>query len=126
MYTTIIIQTNFCRSTLLILANTLYINFTTFRYGESWGPWHGKMGGKLHQFEFDNTYIKTVEVYHGDFINAIKFVMTDNSTFGPFGRIYGMCQVASYHSAEHGFLSFIKGSSGHLLDRIELYFEGML
>jgi hypothetical protein len=50
--------------------------------------------------------------------------MSNNLTFGPFGEISGKCQVASYHSAEQGLLSFIKGSSGMLLDRLELYFEG--
>jgi hypothetical protein len=50
--------------------------------------------------------------------------MSDDSTHGPYGRISGKCQVASFHSAEQGFLSYIKGSSGMLLDRIELCFVG--
>ena len=100
----------------------LLFDLLTLRYGASWGPWHGGKGGKLHWFEFQDIKIKKVEVYYGQVINGIKFVMTDNTSYGPYGRSSGTCQVAS---VEQGFLSFIKGSCGALLDRIELYFEGI-
>lgn len=96
----------------------------TSRFGNFWGAWHGKQGGKLHQIELNGRTIQKVTAYYTRWLNSIKIVLNDGSVFGPFGRKNGDKKVASFIPPSSGFLSFVKGASGDLVDRLELYFEG--
>jgi hypothetical protein len=96
------------------------------RYGDNWGPWHGKQGGVLYERDCANRLIRSVRVYHDHkYLNALSFTFDDGSVFGPFGRSVGSSADAFFvRDPGSGFLSFVKGSSGDLVDRIELYVEG--
>jgi hypothetical protein len=95
------------------------------RYGNTWGTFHGGKGGFLHTVRLNGADIESVEIFYAQCVNSITFTLSDGTVHGPFGRCMGVRKKMSYPPAEsRGFVAFVSGSAGNLIDKLEFHFEG--
>ena len=94
-----------------------------FRYGDTWGEWHGGQGGQTRIFEFNQgAVVDIVQGLNEDRINQIKFVTSDGSVYGPFGGNDGNSWV-SPRPVPNCFLSYLSGKAGDRLDSLTMHYK---
>ena len=110
---------------LVLFANFFSINacyhHLCYRYGDTWGEWHGGNGGELYSFELNpGATINIVQGRSKSEIDAIEFISSDGKVYGPYGGSGGNPFVSARPNCK---LSYLSGKSKDRTDSLTLHYE---
>ena len=97
------------------------IYWFVYRYGDTWGEWHGGNGGELYSFELNpGATINIVQGRSKSEIDAIEFISSDGMVYGPYGGSGGNPFVSARPNCK---LSYLSGKSKDRTDSLTLHYE---